>query len=141
MTSPDAPRHQEPLADPEEHLPPHHAPLPGLYDPHKKAIPTAAFERAQASPEFAELKKRFRNFAFPMTAAFLVWYFAYVLLSVFARGFMSIPAIGNLNIGMVMGLAQFVTTFLITWLYIRHMNRNIDPIASKLRAHLEEASK
>lgn len=141
MTSPDAPRHLEPLDDPEKHLPPHHNPLPEMYETRKKTIPTAAFERAVVSPEFADLKKRFRNFAFPMTAAFLIWYFAYVLLSVFARGFMSIPAIGNLNIGMVMGLAQFVTTFLITYLYIRHMNRNIDPLATKMRMKLEEEGK
>jgi hypothetical protein len=31
----------------------------------------------QASPEFQELKRKFRGFAFPLTAAFLVWYFLY----------------------------------------------------------------
>lgn len=141
MTSPDAPRHQEPVDEPEEHLPPHHAPLPQLFDPHKKAIPTAAFERAQASAEFAELKKRFRNFAFPMTAAFLIWYFAYVLMSVYARDLMATPILGNINLGTIFGLAQFVTTFLITWLYIRHMNNKVDPIATKIREELEGASK
>lgn len=143
MTSPDAPRHLEPLDDPEKHLPPHHNPLPELTDvgPRKKVISTDAFAAVQVSAEFQDLKRRFRAFAFPMTAAFLIWYFAYVLLSVFAKSFMETPAIGNLNIGMVMGLAQFVTTFLITWLYIRHMTTNIDPIANKLRAGLEETGK
>lgn len=28
-------------------------------------------------------------------------------------------------------------TFLITWLYIRHANRHLDPIAAKLRDELE----
>ncbi len=143
MTSPDAPKHLDHLDDPEKHLPPHHNPLPELIEvgPHKKPISADAFAAVQASPEFADLKKRFRNFAFPMTAAFLIWYFAYVLLSVFAGDFMKTPAIGNLNIGMVMGLLQFVTTFLITWLYIRHMNTKIDPISSKLRSELEEGAR
>ena len=44
---------------------------------------------------------------------------------------------GNVTIGMLMGLAQFVTTFVITWLYIRHANRNLDPIAASLRASME----
>lgn len=143
MTSPDAPKHQEPLDDPEKHLPPSHAPLPELIEvgPQKGPISEQAYMAAQNSPEFAHLKQKFRAFAFPMTVAFLVWYFAYVLLSIFARDFMDTPAIGNLNIGMVMGLAQFVTTFLITWLYIRHMNNSIDPIATKLRTGLEESAR
>jgi uncharacterized membrane protein (DUF485 family) len=39
-----------------------------------------------------------------------------------------------------MGLAQFVTTFLITWLYVRHANRNLDPLAGQLRDELEGGS-
>ena len=40
-------------------------------------------DRAEG-PEFVELRKRYRGFAFPMTVAFLVWYFAFVLIPVFA---------------------------------------------------------
>nr|WP_216852849.1 DUF485 domain-containing protein [Phytoactinopolyspora halotolerans] len=40
--------------------------------PQQQAPPTAAeYERMQASPEFAELRRRFRAFAFPMTVAFI----------------------------------------------------------------------
>ena len=140
MTSPDA-THPDYHDDPERHLPPHHNPLPELSGPHGADIPVAAFIKAQTSPEFLELKKKFRGFAFPMTAAFLIWYFAYVLLSVYARSFMATPILGNINLGVVLGLMQFVTTFLITWLYIRHMNTNIDPIATKLRNELEGATR
>jgi len=91
------------------------------------------------SEEFALLKRRFKGFAFPMTALFLVWYLAYVLMSVYARDLMATPVIGHLNLGMIIGLLQFVSTFIITWLYIRHANKNLDPIASKLRADLEGA--
>ena len=77
-----------------------------------------------------------------MTAAFLLWYFAYVLLSVFARPFMSQSVgLGNVNLGHVLGLLQFVTTFLITWLYLRHMRKNIDPLSTKLRSDLEGRTK
>lgn len=72
-----------------------------------------------------------------MTVAFLVWYFAYVLLSTYAEGLMSTPVLGNLNLGLLMGISQFLMTFLITWLYIRHANRNLDQIAEKLRDELE----
>lgn len=130
--------------EPEAHLPPHHNPLPELthVGPYKGSISDEAFIAVQSSEEFVRLRRTFRNFAFPMTAAFLIWYFAYVLLSVYARDFMSTDiGLGNLNLGHVLGLLQFLTTFLITWLYIRHANNKLDPIATKIREELEGASK
>lgn len=96
------------------------------------------FVEASQTPEFAQLRKNFRSFAFPMTVAFLVWYFLYVLLSTYATAFMSIPVIGNVNIGLLFGLLQFLTTFLLTWLYIRHANKSLDPLANRIRARLED---
>lgn len=91
----------------------------------------------QSSPEFQELRSRFRSFVFPMTIAFLVWYFAYVLLAVYATSFMGTKVIGNITWGLLIGLAQFITTFLITWVYIRFANRQIDPRAEAIRNELE----
>ncbi|WP_413451510.1 DUF485 domain-containing protein [Georgenia phoenicis] len=100
--------------------------------------PTAAeFRTVQESADFRRLRSSFRAFAFPMTAAFLVWYLSYVLLSTYAEELMSREVLGNLNIGLLFGLGQFVSTFLITWLYIRHANKSLDPVATKLRTELE----
>lgn len=126
-----------PHDDAERHLPPHHNPLPELGGDEASVISQADFDRVHTSAEFIELKRRFRGFAFPMTVAFVVWYFLYVLLSTYAVGFMSTPLIGYINIGMAMGLAQFVTTFGLTWLYVRHANRKLDPLAEQLRNDLE----
>ncbi|MGQ0574408.1 MAG: DUF485 domain-containing protein [Pseudonocardia sp.] len=93
----------------------------------------------QASPEFVELRKRLRNFVFPVTAAFLGWYAAYVLLATYAPEFMSIRVLGNINLGLLMGLAQFVTTFGITAWYVRFADRRLDPLSAKLRDELEAA--
>ena len=123
--------------DPERHLPPHHSPLPELSGPEAVHPSAAALARVQSSDEFAELRKRFRGFAFPLSAAFLVWYFAFVLLSTYAEKFMMTKVAGNVTIGLILGLLQFATTFLITWLYIRHANKNLDPIATRIRTELE----
>ena len=103
-------------------------------------IPAAEFRRVQESAEFADLKKVFRGFAFPMTAAFMIWYAFYVLMSTMATDFMSQKVVGNINWGLILGLLQFVTTFLITWLYMRHMNTKVDPVAAKIRAELERSA-
>jgi uncharacterized membrane protein (DUF485 family) len=96
-----------------------------------------AYNRAQTSPEFQELRKRYRGFAFPMTLAFLVWYFAFVLAAVFAPEWMATPVWGNVNIGIVFGLLQFVSTGLITFLYVRHANNRLDPLAAEIRDEME----
>jgi uncharacterized membrane protein (DUF485 family) len=72
-----------------------------------------------------------------MTIAFLAWYLLYVLLSTYAHDFMSTKVFGNINIGILLGLGQFVTTFLITQLYVRHAGRSTDPIADEMRNRLE----
>lgn len=95
------------------------------------------YEQVQASPEFQDLRRRFRAFVFPATAFFLVWYFVYVLLAAFAPGFMSIKVVGNINVGLIFGLLQFVTTFGITIMYVRWANREFDPRADRIREQLE----
>lgn len=106
--------------------------------PQNPSSPTPEqFQAVQQSEDFSRLRRSFRGFAIPMTVAFLVWYFAYVLLSTYAEGLMSTPVLGNLNLGLLLGISQFVMTFLITWLYIRHANRSLDPISQKLRDELE----
>jgi uncharacterized membrane protein (DUF485 family) len=91
----------------------------------------------QRSEEFAKLRRTLRGFIFPMTVAFFLWYALYVLLSAFARGFMSLKVIGNINVALVLGLLQFVTTFLIAWYYARFAARKVDPLAEKIKAELD----
>ena len=93
----------------------------------------------QRSEEFAELRTRFRRFVFPMTALFLAWYFLYVLLSTYAADFMSQKVFGNINVGLLFGLGQFASTFIITMLYARWADREFDPRAEELHDRVEEA--
>ncbi|KQY36693.1 MULTISPECIES: DUF485 domain-containing protein [Nocardia] len=91
----------------------------------------------QASPQFQDLRNRLRRFVFPMTALFLTWYLSYVLLGAYAHDFMAQKVFGNVNVGLLLGLGQFVSTFLITGLYVRFANRELDPRAAAIREELE----
>jgi uncharacterized membrane protein (DUF485 family) len=86
----------------------------------------------QNSPEFAELRNKFRRFVFPLTALFLAWYFLYVFLSVWAKDFMGTRVFGNITWGLILGLLQFVSTFAITMYYARWADREFDPRAEAL---------
>ena len=111
-----------------------------MSDPRTDTAPPGDIDyiAVEESPPFTELKRRHRGFVFPMAIAFLVWYFAYVLLSSFAREFMSQPVWGSITVGLLFGLGQFVTTFAITMTYVWFANRRLDPLSEKLRDELEQ---
>ena len=101
---------------------------------------TEEFIEVQQSAEFGELRRAHRSFAFPLTLGFITWYLLYVLLSNYAGGFMGTKLVGHINVAFVLGIAQFVTTFLIAWLYGRYMERNVDPLARGLeQRYVDEA--
>jgi uncharacterized membrane protein (DUF485 family) len=106
--------------------------------PERTAAVTAAdgvnYVAVQHSPDFDALRRGLRRFVFPMTVAFFLWYALYVLLSAYARGFMGTKVVGNINVALVFGLLQFVSTFLIAWLYARYADRRLDPLADKIKA-------
>ena len=61
----------------------------------------------------------------------------FVFASIFATEWMGTPVPVFGNIGIVFGLLQFVTTFAITWLYLRQARTRLDPIAQQIREQLE----
>lgn len=97
-----------------------------------------AYLEVQASDEFQDLRRRFRRFVFPMTAFFLAWYFLYVFAAIFATDFMSTRVFGTINIGLIFGLLQFVTTFAITIIYVKWANREHDPRAGAVAERMSE---
>ena len=100
----------------------------------------AKYLAAQEAPDFQELRRRYRGWVLPVAAAALVWYFLYVALAAYAPDFMAEPVIGNINVGLIMGLLQFVTTFGVTALYIRYADRVLDPVSSRIRDEFERGT-
>lgn len=97
------------------------------------------YDRLAATPEFHELRRRYVGFVFPATVAFMSWYALYVVMSMFAGGFMNTIVFGHINVALLFGLLQFVTTFGLAWLYSQYSNKNLDPLAEKLVAEYDAA--
>ncbi len=102
---------------------------------------TGTYIEMQQTEEFGELRRRFRRFVFPMTALFLAWYFLYVLLAAYAPDFMSQKVYKEINVGLLFGFGQFLSTFVITILYVRWADREFDPRAEALHDRLEEGQR
>ena len=90
------------------------------------------YDRLHETEDFRELRKRYRGFVIPATIAFLAWYLLYVVLSNWAPDLMNAKVVGNINVALVFGLLQFVTTFLLAYLYSRYSSAKLDPLARQL---------
>ncbi|MBC7589690.1 MAG: DUF485 domain-containing protein [Salinibacterium sp.] len=103
----------------------------------EESAPVADFTKIRESEQFRILKKRHRNFVFPVVIGCLLWYVAYVLLADYAHEFMSTPVFGSVNLGLLLGLAQIATTFIVTTWYVSYANKRLDPIATQIRDSVE----
>ncbi|MCX4996378.1 DUF485 domain-containing protein [Streptomyces longwoodensis] len=95
----------------------------------------------QRSPAFQEVRSRYRRFVVPATVAFFLWYVAYVVAATAAPGLMARPVVGAVNVGLLAGLGQFLSTFLLTWAYARHARLRRDRAALELRWDTQELTR
>jgi uncharacterized membrane protein (DUF485 family) len=95
----------------------------------------------QRSAAFQEVRSRYRRFVVPAVAAFFAWYLAYVVTATTAPGLMARPVAGAVNVAMLAGLGQFLTTFLLTWAYARHARLRRDRAALELRWDTQELTR
>lgn len=109
-----------------------------IQQPVNRHRPAAAeYRYVQGTEEFSKLRSTFRSFTMPLTVAGLIWYIGYVLVATYAGDFFgnSVPVFGN--VGILLGVLQFVTTFLITWLYIGFANKKLEPMQAAIRDDME----
>jgi uncharacterized membrane protein (DUF485 family) len=106
------------------------APEPGAHAQATRHDPV--YDRLATTEEFREVRRRTGLFVIPATAIFLGWYLLYVVMSNWAHDFMSTKVFGHVNVALIFGLLQFLSTFLIAWLYARHMNTHVDELAHDL---------
>ncbi len=91
------------------------------------------FAAIRRNPDFLRLRRRLLRFTVPLTVVFFSWYMTYVLLAAYAHDFMSTKVFGSVNVALLLGLSQFVSTVLIMRSYVRFAKRRIDPDVAALR--------
>jgi uncharacterized membrane protein (DUF485 family) len=111
--------------------------MPSRNAPPPEATTEPDWQGFQDSQEFGRLRKAVRSFVFPVTIGFLLWYLLYLIMAAYARDFMDTKVLGNINVGLIFGLLQFVSTFVIAIAYARYADRKIDPLADDLRPEIE----
>ena len=65
--------------------------------------------------------------ALGLTGAMLVIYFGFILLIAFAPGFLGRRITDGLSVGMALGVVVILSTWVVTWTYVRWANRVYEP--------------
>ena len=77
-------------------------------------------------------RRRWRK-AISLTATMIVIYFGFILLIAFDKPLLAMRLTGGLSLGILLGALVIVTSWLLTWVYIRWANGTYDRELHELR--------
>lgn len=97
-------------------------------------------EAVKNDPNFQELVSKRSKFAWTLTIAMLVVYFAFILTIAFEPSLLGIPLCeGSVTtIGIPIGVAIIVFAFGLTGLYVRRANNEFDALTAKIKKNAKE---
>jgi uncharacterized membrane protein (DUF485 family) len=107
----------------------------------EEAAAADVYLEVQRSAAFQEVRTRYRRFAVPGVAIVFVWYVGYLVTATAAPRLMAHPVAGAVNVAMLAGIGQFLTTFLFAWAYARHARLRRDRPALELRWNTQELTR
>ncbi|WP_374228267.1 DUF485 domain-containing protein [Streptacidiphilus sp. ASG 303] len=98
-----------------------------------RPAPAEVYRGVQQSEAFRQIRRGYRGFVLPVSVLFLLWYLLFLVAATTAPGLMRRQVAGPLNLAWLLGLLQFASTFLLTWLYGRNARATRDRAALGLR--------
>jgi uncharacterized membrane protein (DUF485 family) len=90
------------------------------------ALPTPSSPGLPSDLSFRALASRQRRFAAGLTAAMIALYFGFILLIAFDKPLLARKLSPGLSLGIVLGAAVIVASWLLTWVYVRWANTHYD---------------
>jgi uncharacterized membrane protein (DUF485 family) len=85
------------------------------------------------SPEFATVARARGRIALGLSAAMVVLYFGFISLIAFAKPLLARQVTPGLTLGILLGVLVIVTSWLLTWFYMRWTTRHYDPALRALK--------
>ena len=97
------------------------------------------YKKVRANPRFAELEGKRSRFAYLLTAIVMASYYGMMMLVAFAPEVLRTPISegGMLTIGVPIGAAIIIGSWLLTGWYVRTANRDFDSLSSALLEELK----
>lgn len=98
-------------------------------------------EAIKNDPDFQELVSKRSKFAWTLTAAMLIVYFAFILTIAFNPSALGTPLADDsvTTVGIPVGVAIIVFAFALTGIYVRRANSEFDQLTSKIKEKAKES--
>lgn len=103
-------------------------------------MPSTVYQRVRGNPKFHELVARRARFSWALSAIVLVGYYSFMAVVAFWPGLLATPLWHGAvtTVGVPVGVAIIVFSWLLTGLYVRRANTEFDAINNQV---LEEANR
>jgi cation/acetate symporter len=103
------------------------------------------YEHMRSNPKFQRLVRTRGRFAWTLSTIVLVAFYGFVMLVAFKPALLALPVAEGaaLTVGVAMGLAIFVSFWLLTALYVRRANSEFDGLTEEIvkeARHAEHAA-
>ncbi len=97
-------------------------------------------EAIKNDPNFQELVSKRSKFAWTLTVAMLVVYFAFILTIAFDPSVLGTPLSDDTvtTVGIPVGIAIIVFAFALTGIYVRRANSEFDDLTKKIKDNVKE---
>ena len=98
-------------------------------------------EAIKNDPNFQELVSKRSAFAWTLTIAMLVVYFAFILTIAFNPSALGTPLSSDsvTTVGIPVGIAVIIFAFVLTGVYVRRANSEFDELTEKIKKTAKEA--
>jgi uncharacterized membrane protein (DUF485 family) len=94
---------------------------------------TVDLELDERDEVLERLASRRTRFALMLTAGMLAVYFGFVLLIAFDKALLGRILTDGLSLGILLGVVVVLSTWGLTWIYVRWANRTYEPELERLR--------
>jgi len=84
-----------------------------------------------SSPEYKELMAKRRRLILPLVVLTVGAYVAFILAIAFIPAKLGVM-VGSVSLGILLGLALILFNIIVTLIYVRAANRNIEPVIRRL---------
>ena len=93
----------------------------------------ASWQEIERNPKFIELVQTRKSLGWTLSIVTLVIYFGYILLVAFAPNLLGAKiGVGVMTLGLPIGLAVIIATFLLVWYYVKKANATYDDLTRQI---------
>ena len=97
-------------------------------------------DKIHSLPEYAALTRARNKIVWPLSAAVILVYFAFILTIAFEpQALATTLGTGVTSMGVVLGLGVIIFCLVITGVYVYYANHVLEPLARRIHQKLEEA--